>query len=946
MINIIDKNAFYLRITGKTKIGEYETTLDMNVIDSLIVNFVRRGRLSQTVSVDANNRVLVYNNGTLAKGVYGVELVGYYNGQPWRHFASDVFAIVDSDGANPDSAISNIDVFDVTLYMKLSGDGVTADFVQAMMEEHNADALAHTEIRQEIPAKTSELSNDAGFQTEQQVSNTVQTAVLASRINDAEASLVEDGGEPDLVAGISGQKLVLVGKNLKGDKGDPLAYEDLTAAQKAELKGPKGDPGESVIVGQGDLPLANDASGAADKAITPKAVAKEIYNVYEEIDLSDYADIDKKFISTTWKSSNNNSCKFVPIQQGWKRIKIVAQIVNGAEKSYHVEFMTSNEVSGTVAYATEAARGWRTSANEDDYIEVPESATFIYLRSLNGGASSLPAYIGYAIDIAEMNSKVIEKIAEQAVVTKDNVKTELMMHQLEYYNSGNFTAVGIYIDGSGKWHSSSAVTTNSCKFLPVEPGEMFKISNNPNGATSHHAIFLTTNSYTAGQAPSLAGGATKVHGWIADDEYVIAPEDARYLYVRVYNGGNLMTPYTQRIVSVGEQLKEMDGLTERNIAEQAKFVSPEPTIKALTLLHYSDLHGDSYALKHLLESIERHKNVLDDILVTGDVVHFYADATSAYPNDHVWWENSGLPEKSLFVLGNHDGSTSNDTTFWDAKGQAWDFEHYFEPYADGLGINLPDGYDDSESPYYQACYWHKDYAAQKIRLIGLDAIHRFDGVMDAETGDINEAGWKHLTNEQELWLIERLNETLAGSGDDAEGYSVIVCAHWPLDDFSGEGEGGYVVDHKTNDICNWHYRNHNIIDEDKKYNFRNRDNSVSPWAKGEDNNVGDILQNFIDNNGKFVAFICGHYHADLMFYPDKYPNILNIAVTQTGWLRPGGEANKEAVNYSRMSANIIAFDTENHLIKIMRLGLKTDRFLTPKNAICYDYVNHKVINEW
>ena len=30
MIRIVDKNAFYLRMTGKTRIGEYETTLDMN----------------------------------------------------------------------------------------------------------------------------------------------------------------------------------------------------------------------------------------------------------------------------------------------------------------------------------------------------------------------------------------------------------------------------------------------------------------------------------------------------------------------------------------------------------------------------------------------------------------------------------------------------------------------------------------------------------------------------------------------------------------------------------------------------------------------------------------------------------------------------------------------------------------------------------------------------
>lgn len=285
MIKIVDKNAFYLRMTGKTRIGEYETTLDMNVIDSLIVNFVRRGRIPQTYTIDANNRVQAYNSGNLAKGVYGVEFVGYYNGQPWRHFASEIFAIVDDNGTEPDTTISNVDVFDTTIYMKLSGDGVTADFVQAMMEEHNADSLAHTEIRREIPAKTSDLHNDAGFQTEQQVSNTVQIAVMASRINDAEASLVEDGGQPDLIAGLSGQKLILVGKNLKGEKGDdgdPLTFEDLTDMQKAELKG---EPGDSVLVGQGDLPLAHVLGDDNTKAISQQGITNAVKPTIDNVAL-------------------------------------------------------------------------------------------------------------------------------------------------------------------------------------------------------------------------------------------------------------------------------------------------------------------------------------------------------------------------------------------------------------------------------------------------------------------------------------------------------------------------------------------------------------------------------------------------------------------------------------------------------------------------------------
>ena len=42
------------------------------------------------------------------------------------------------------------------------------------------------------------------------------------------------------------------------------------------------------------------------------------------------------------------------------------------------------------------------------------------------------------------------------------------------------------------------------------------------------------------------------------------------------------------------------------------------------------------------------------MLATGDSVLYYADGTKEYPNDAKWWRASGLAEKSLFVLGNHD----------------------------------------------------------------------------------------------------------------------------------------------------------------------------------------------------------------------------------------------------------------------------------------------------
>ena len=71
------------------------------------------------------------------------------------------------------------------------------------------------------------------------------------------------------------------------------AFDNLTYEQKMEIKGdtgatgatgPQGPQGDSVIVGEGDLPLANYVSQANDKAVTPKAVYDELQKVDRKID--------------------------------------------------------------------------------------------------------------------------------------------------------------------------------------------------------------------------------------------------------------------------------------------------------------------------------------------------------------------------------------------------------------------------------------------------------------------------------------------------------------------------------------------------------------------------------------------------------------------------------------------------------------------------------------
>lgn len=408
-----------------------------------------------------------------------------------------------------------------------------------------------------------------------------------------------------------------------------------------------------------------------------------------------------------------------------------------------------------------------------------------------------------------------------------------------------------------------------------------------------------------------------------------------------------------------------------NIVRQSRFVedSGNVTANALTLVHCTDIHEDESSINDVLKF--HSLGLSEDILCTGDIPVSYPDGTTYHADVIEWLAGTGLMQKSLFVLGNHDGATNTATeedpvvvhgSAWDGKGQDWDFDNYFADYIDGVGYVMPEGYDDEENEYYKACYWHKDYASQKIRLIGIDCIHRFDGIVDPETGEITSPGLKKLTNEQEVWFIEKLNETLDPE-NDAYGYSVVVAGHYPLDDFSGDNEewndsthkfiynqkstGGRVMSYKNAAPVNFHLETTTSYSAEKGFSMRNRTGSsyTSSFGKGDVNNIAAIITSWMQRDGKFVAYICGHVHRDRMYYSTKYPDILVVACDQAGTLRPSHTGVRNHAYGSGTAFNVITIDTQNGLIKLIREGFDMNQFLNSHKYMCYDYINKKVLNE-
>lgn len=542
---------------------------------------------------------------------------------------------------------------------------------------------------------------------------------------------------------------------------------------------------------------------------------------------------------------------------------------------------------------------------------------------------------------------------------------------MDVENADYVTIRGRIVNFTNSYLNHGGVVLGELKTDGTRPvlGVIYKIS---------HLVTSNSIGYTHTITYKLPKGARQIRWTIHSNNDSITA----YLYSEIgkYNGVSSKSSFD--VLNVGRTEKKYQYL-ER--ISQAKYIDTNegqyPSV--LGLLHFSDFHEDAVAGRLVLEYADFFSSYIDDVISTGDVVKLYLDTGS--PDTYL--NVKGLAERSLFVLGNHDQAiqSKRDVNCWTNAGgnlatrqetmmasHPISFQRYFANYYDCWGVTMPSGFDDPASPYYQACYWHKDYSNQKIRLIGLDCMYRFDGILAKDgKGDFitdgngmlaiaaNGDGMAKLTTEQETWLKGLLDETLDAQSD-VYGYSVVCIAHYPLEDrphnnsLDANGcnndytNGGMVLNHRTHETIAFEYDISNGSGElNHHFNMRNRIavNNSYGYVKGEVNNMGDILQHFKNNGGKFVAWISGHTHSDHFYYPKQYPDILVVVIDQAGALRDHSETARSVDMDLRMCANYYAIDTKSGLLKIVRLGLTSDRFLRPKNMLCYDYIHRKVISE-
>ena len=318
---IIAGNDFRLIVCAKRSMGAYLTDMDLSEVDSLRIYMTRAGRSKelQSYTLDENGNAVIYVAAQqVTAGIYGIEMVGVYGDASLRAHLTTAFQIVGA--GHGDAGVLTDYSVDIVFAINVAASDV---FVKASIKAHNEDDTAHDgikaavaavqgdiiDLQTDMPGKVDDVKVDGMSvvetdpQTGKKIVNLhkdqlgkvddviVNGDSVLNQNNEAEFTVpttVEELGDSfnyatkaDLLQGLAEKQdtiSVVVAPSITEDGGNPAVVSSFNNNQLAlafkNLEGPQGPQGESVLVGQGDMPLVHVPGYDATKAISQKGATE------------------------------------------------------------------------------------------------------------------------------------------------------------------------------------------------------------------------------------------------------------------------------------------------------------------------------------------------------------------------------------------------------------------------------------------------------------------------------------------------------------------------------------------------------------------------------------------------------------------------------------------------------------------------------------------------
>lgn len=324
--------------------------------------------------------------------------------------------------------------------------------------------------------------------------------------------------------------------------------------------------------------------------------------------------------------------------------------------------------------------------------------------------------------------------------------------------------------------------------------------------------------------------------------------------------------------SIRKTITDLNGDAVDAIVSSRYKTSANPHL--LSLIHFSDIHGDHTALRRLINFKSDMTKFIDDAICTGDII------SSKFGDSLDFWTTSEGSEYILSCVGNHDSYYTNSMDSAQMVPMTDVADKFIAPFEDNWGtIVRPSG----------CSYYYKDFTSG-YRLIVLDSVR---------IGDEATA--------QKTWLENALTDAKTNN------LAVIIAMHYmptgamhildcQFSKYGSFGDSGY--------ICN------------------------APAFP-----VEESVQAFIDGGGIFMCYLIGHLHRDIFGYVYGYPDQLCIMATTASANRAELEVNADlgrTIGTKMQDAfNVVTFDKDNHMIKVVRVGADIDNVMRPRKAVSY-----------
>ena len=336
--------------------------------------------------------------------------------------------------------------------------------------------------------------------------------------------------------------------------------------------------------------------------------------------------------------------------------------------------------------------------------------------------------------------------------------------------------------------------------------------------------------------------------------------------------------------------------TERKSAMIMEQYEGNPSV---TLLHFSDLHGDAENLTRIVEFYNACRDCIDDVLHLGDVVSCYWDD----PNP---WNSVPGAEKFLNTVGNHDcwkghlvWSETNrpyDASQEDAYALVLQGENPVMPFVSLWKVVQPRGVVDPDSPHWRACYYYKDYQDARVRLIVLDCMH--------------------YGAAQDQWFDKVLQDAIG------KGLTVVAAQHLPPQPGLDKIESG----------------------------FSDLDYEIPPTPDQGDMQLECMadaayctVDRFIRAGGSFACWLSGHLHGDMLGYIKGHERQLHIAVDKAGEGDQYMQEDRTRGTKNQDAVNLITVNTSRGVLFIDRIGCNRDQYMRPKTLFCYSYPDGRIL---